>query len=121
MAKVCHYTEVEAQVFGDEAPGTTIRWVIDEEHDGAPNYAMRVIEVAPGGHTPYHTHWAEHENFVFEGQGTVTIGEETYPIKPGYVIYVPPWVKHQYVNTGDTPLKFICSIPTSRHAPNSKN
>ena len=51
-AKVCHYTEVEAEVFGDEAPGVTIRWVIDEEKHGAPIYALRVIEVASGGHTP---------------------------------------------------------------------
>ena len=42
-AKVCHYTDVEAEVFGDEAPGVTIRWVIDEEKDGAPTYALRVI------------------------------------------------------------------------------
>ena len=35
-AKAVHYTDVPAQTFGDEAPGVTIRWVIDEEHDGAP-------------------------------------------------------------------------------------
>jgi len=32
--KVCHYSDVPAEVFGDEAPGVTIRWVIDEERDG---------------------------------------------------------------------------------------
>ena len=117
MSTPAHYTSTPAETYGDEAPGTAIRWVIDEEHDGAPHYAMRVIEIAPGGHTPHHAHWAEHENFVFEGQGTVTIGAETYAIEPGYVVYVPPGVKHQYVNTGDGPLKFICGIPTSRHAP----
>ena len=35
-AKVCHYSEVDAEVFGDEAPGVTIRWVIDEERDEHP-------------------------------------------------------------------------------------
>jgi len=51
-AKVCHYSEVEAEVFGDEAPGVTIRWVIDEKRDGAPIYALRVIEVARGAILP---------------------------------------------------------------------
>ena len=59
--KVCHYSEVDAEVFGDEAPGVTIRWVSDEERDGAPIYALRVIEVASVGHTPDHTHPFEHE------------------------------------------------------------
>lgn len=111
MTKVCHYEDVPAQAFGDEAPGVTIRWVIDDKHDGAPNYALRVIEVAPGGHTPHHTHWFEHENFVLEGQGTVTINGETYPVGPGAVIFVPPNAEHQYVNTGNTPFKFLCGIP----------
>ena len=35
QAKAVHYTDVPADVFGDEAPGVTIRWVIDEPHDGA--------------------------------------------------------------------------------------
>lgn len=110
MSKPAHYTATPAEVFGDEAPGVTIRWVISEK-DGAPNYALRVIEVAPGGHTPHHAHWFEHENFVIEGQGTVTIGQGTYPIAPGDVVFVPGDVKHQYVNTGDRPLKFLCGIP----------
>lgn len=111
MIKVCHYEDVPAEAFGDEAPGVTIRWVIDDKHDGAPNYALRVIEVAPGGHTPHHTHWFEHENFVLEGQGTVTINGETYPVGPGSVIFVPPNAEHQYVNTGEVPFKFLCGIP----------
>ena len=110
MMKPQPYTACEAETFGDEAPGVTIRWVIDEKK-GADTYAMRVIEIQPGGHTPYHAHWFEHQNFVLEGEGQVRIGDEVYPIKPGDVIFVPGDVEHQYVNTGDTSLKFICSIP----------
>jgi quercetin dioxygenase-like cupin family protein len=114
QGKVTHYTDVPAQVFGDSAPGVTIRWIIDEEHDGAPNYALRVIEVGPGGHTPDHSHPYEHENFVLEGQGRVRIGDEWHPLKVGDVAYVPAGVRHQYENLGETPLKFLCGIPTPR-------
>ena len=51
--------------------------------DGAPNFAMRVFEVAPGGHTPLHHHPYEHEIYVMEGQGTVWREGREVPIKPG--------------------------------------
>ncbi len=113
-AKVTHYTDVPAETFGDQAPGVTIRWVIDENRDGAPNYALRVIEVAPGGHTPDHAHPYEHENFVIEGQGKVLIGEEWHAVNVGDVVFVPAGTRHTYANTGGTPFKFLCGIPTTR-------
>lgn len=112
-AKVVHYTRVPAQEFGDEAPGVTIRWLIDEEHDGAPYYAMRLIEVAPGGHTPRHAHPFEHENFILEGKGRLLIGETWHDVGPGDVAFVPPGVEHTYENAGDGPFKFLCSIPVT--------
>jgi len=86
--KVVHYTGVPAQVFGDEAPGTTIRWLIDDDHDGAPVYALRLIEIAPGGHTPRHSHPYEHENFVVEGQGRVLVNGAWHTLRAGDVVVV---------------------------------
>ena len=116
-AKVCHYTDVPAEVFCDSAPGVTIRWVIDEASDGAPNYALRVIEVLPGGHTPNHTHAFEHENFVIEGMGRVQINGEWHEVGVGDVVFVPPNAQHTYENAGNAPFKFLCGIPVSRHMP----
>ena len=105
------YTSFQLQEVHDEgAVNASIRWVITEK-DGSENYALRVIELAPGGNTPHHVHWFEHQNFIVEGQGTVTIGEETYAIRTGDVVFVPGDVQHQYRNTGDVPLKFLCGIP----------
>ena len=114
MPKVVHYRDLPAEPFGDEAPGVTIRWLIDEEHDDAPYYAMRMIEVAPGGHTPRHTHAFEHENFIVEGEGRLLIGDEWYEVKPGDVAFVPGGIEHTYENAGEGPFKFICSIPAAR-------
>ena len=113
-AKVCHYTQVPAEVYGDEAPGVTIRWIIDEHTDGAPTYALRLIEVAPGGHTPCHSHPYEHETFVIEGRGRVQIDGAWHDVGPGYVTFVPPNAQHTYVNAGGTPFKMLCGIPVSR-------
>jgi len=113
-AKVIHYTDVPAQVFGDTAPGTSIRWLIDDDHDGAPVYSMRMIEIEPGGNSPKHTHPYEHENFIVEGQGRLFIADTWYDLKPGDVAFVPAGILHQYVNAGDTTLKFLCGIPVKK-------
>ncbi len=112
--KVVHYTGVPAQVFGDEAPGTTIRWLIDDDHDGAPVYALRLIEIAPGGHTPRHSHPYEHENFVVEGQGRVLVNGAWHALRAGDVVFLPGDMEHTYENTGDVPFKFLCGIPVKR-------
>ena len=100
-----------AQTVHDEgASGATIRWVISEA-DGSDNYALRVIELEAGGNTPHHSHWFEHQNYVVEGEGTVTIGDTVYPVKAGDVIFVPGGVQHQYRSSPDRPLRFLCGIP----------
>ena len=90
--------------------GITIRWVLDKD-DGAPNFALRVIEFEPGAIFPEHEHPYEHEIFVLEGEGTVESPTGTIDMRPGKAILVPPDEPHGYRNTGDGPLRFICVIP----------
>ena len=51
------------------AKDVDIRWLISKE-DGAENFAMRMFELQPGGHTPLHTHPQEHEVFVVDNLST---------------------------------------------------
>jgi len=105
-----HYTEVQAEKVDDGAKGVKVRWLISKER-GAPNFAMRLFEVEPGGYTPHHTHPWEHEIFILSGKG-LAVGEEgEKPIGPGNVIYIPPGERHQLRNTGDEPLRFLCLVP----------
>jgi quercetin dioxygenase-like cupin family protein len=113
-AKVIHYTEVPAQAIGEAAPGATLRWLIDKDHDGAPTSALRLVEITPGGNSLKHTHDYEHENYILEGKGRVLIGDTWHDLKPGDAVLVPGGVLHQYANAGDTNLKFICTIPVSK-------
>jgi quercetin dioxygenase-like cupin family protein len=111
--KVNHYEEVETQpVHMDDARGCRVRWLLGER-DGAPNFAMRQFEVAPGGYTPRHSHPYEHEVFVLDGEGIVMEGDRRHALGPGTVILVKPDEVHQFLNTGDRPLKFLCLIPNS--------
>ncbi|MCD4651924.1 MAG: cupin, partial [Candidatus Cloacimonetes bacterium] len=59
--KVQPYADVTLEdVNVDGADKVKIRWLIAEK-DKAANFAMRMFEVEPGGHTPYHQHAWEHE------------------------------------------------------------
>ncbi len=111
--KLKHYEGVEQNpVTMEGSVGCQVRWLIDEKN-GAPNFAMRQFEVAPGGHTPRHSHPYEHEVFVLEGEGTVLSGETEHPLKAGDFVLVTPDEVHQFKNNGPTPLKFLCLVPNN--------
>ncbi len=95
------------------AKNTYIQWLISEK-DGAPNFAMRRFVVKAGGYSPHHHHPYEHEVLILEGQGEVKIGEKTYKVAKDSVIFVPPGVMHQFINTSDEDLVFICVIPLKK-------
>ena len=111
--KVTHYTQIPAKAFGSEAPETSIRVLINDVNDNAPVYNLRMIEIGVNGHTPDHSHPYEHENFVVEGDGQVMIDGDWYDIHQGDVVLVPAGIRHQYRNTGQSTLKFLCGIPNN--------
>jgi len=90
--------------------GITIRWVIGRP-EGAPNFAMRVIEFQPGVTFEIHEHPYEHEIFVLEGEGVAEGPGGEIPMRPGVALYIPPDEPHGYRNTGTGILRFICVIP----------
>ncbi|MCB1183135.1 cupin domain-containing protein [bacterium] len=80
--------------------------------DGVPNFSFRVFTLAPGGHSPHHSHDVEHLNFVLSGQGALMDGEgRANPLGQGDFAFVAPGDVHQFRNTGDEPFVFICAVP----------
>ncbi len=98
------------------ADGATIRELITCR-EGAPNFAMRMFEVAPGGHTPLHTHPYEHEVFILEGEGELRGGLAPRALRPGDAVFVPPDALHQFNNPGRKTLRFLCLIPNPPSPP----
>ena len=112
--KIIDYKEVKAEPADfEETKGVKVRWLISDK-DKAPNFAMRLFEVGPGGYSPLHTHNWEHEVFILEGEGVATDGEKECQVKSGTVVYVSPNEKHQFKNTGSDTLKFLCLIPIKK-------
>ncbi len=112
--KITNFKSVKADKVDDPAAkGVTIRWLISEK-DGAPNFAMRLFEVEPEGHTPYHEHPFEHEVLVLKGAGSLVEQGESRAIGKGDAILVPGGEKHQFKNTSEEPLVFLCLVPIER-------
>jgi quercetin dioxygenase-like cupin family protein len=110
MFKHLHYREVKAEkVEMEGADKVTVRWVISED-DGAPTFALRVFEFEPGGHSPYHRHDWEHEIFILEGVGYMTIEGEKRPCKPGDAAFIPGSTWHNFT-AGDRGMRMICLVP----------
>jgi len=109
MALIRNYKEVLEQKV-NEGKGVRVRWLISKP-EGAPNFAMRLFTVEPGGYTPFHSHPWEHEVFILSGEGELVGENDTLPFKEGDAIFVKPLEYHQFKNTGDDDLRFICVIP----------
>ncbi len=109
--KHVHYTKVDLETPTEkDIKDVKVRWLISKK-DNAENFAMRLFEIQPGGHTPLHQHDWEHEVFIVEGTGMTRNKEEERLFKTGDVIFVPPMEWHQFVNTSDSLLRFLCLIP----------
>jgi quercetin dioxygenase-like cupin family protein len=105
---VKHAQDVEAK---NVAAGkdTTIQVLISSQE--GPNFALRKFSMQKGGGMPRHTNTLEHEQYVLRGQARVGIGNETFEVKQGDVLFIPEGAIHYYENTGSEPFEFLCIIP----------
>ncbi|PSQ54676.1 cupin domain-containing protein [Halobacteriales archaeon SW_8_68_21] len=94
----------------DAADGLSKAVLLDES-DGAPNFAMRRFELAPGAAVPRHTNAVEHEQYVLAGEYVVGTGDEERTVSPGDAVLIPADVEHWYRNEGDEAGAFICAVP----------
>ena len=109
--KCTHYKNVEeTKVTFQDAKDVQLRIVIGPK-DGAPNFVMRVFTVSPGGYSPRHSHDFEHAIFFQQGTGDVFFEGKLHPVGPGFVTFIPPNEEHQFLNTGNEDLVFICVVP----------
>jgi len=96
---------------GNGVKGVAKRILIGPK-DGYDGF-FRVFTVEPGGTSPYHAHEWFHANYILEGQGKIVIEGVEQAVRTGSVAYIEGGKKHNFVNTGSGPLKFICLVPQS--------
>ena len=111
--KITNLDQVEKTKMTMEGAKDVLKQVPLSKSDGSPNFSFRVFTLLPDGYTPYHTHAAEHMNYIIEGEGALVAesGEER-PVKKGDFVLVLPGEKHQYRNRSSRhPMVMICAVP----------
>lgn len=80
-----------------------------EEH-GNSQQSLAEATVAPGGETTRHKHIKTEEIYhITQGEGLMRLGEDQFEVATGDSICISPGVIHNIKNTGDVPLKILCS------------
>ncbi|MAD79170.1 MAG: cupin [Planctomycetaceae bacterium] len=97
----------------DGVKDVSMRVLLGREH-GMPHFSMRHFVVEPDGHTPHHSHDYEHQVIVLAGRGEAEQAGEIQSIEPGDVLFVEAGAEHQFRNTGEAPMQFVCLVPRQR-------
>lgn len=69
-----------------------------------------IVVLKPGEAPPFHKHDdTEQVFYLIEGQGTLTVGKEgnTFPVKTGDVVRIPPSTLHKIVAEGGKTMRYI--------------
>jgi quercetin dioxygenase-like cupin family protein len=111
--KITRLDELEKTKMTMEGAKDVWKQVPISRNDGSPRFSFRVFTIAPGGHTPFHSHPFEHLNYIIEGQGVLVTEQGTeHEVRRGDFALVLPDEKHQYRNqSARGPLIMICAVP----------
>ena len=101
------YNKVKPYITKD---GSIIRELFHPDIHGNKNQSLAEAVIPPDFETMPHKHTESEEIYhITEGTGLMTSGKEKISVKAGDTIYLPPGTPHQVKNTGNTPLKILCS------------
>ena len=80
--------------------------------DKAPTFAMRIFELAPEGHSPFHAHPFEHEAVILEGRIGLASESGVKELEVDDAVLIFPDEKHQFRNLSKhEPARFMCLVP----------
>jgi quercetin dioxygenase-like cupin family protein len=81
-------------------------------NDGSDNIIMRHFTIAPGGHTPFHSHNYEHLVKIERSKGiAVDENGKEIEVKKGQSLFIKANDMHQFRNPFGEDFEFICIIP----------
>ncbi len=82
-----------------------LKWLVSDSNLGSKYLTFGRTLFAPGGSSRHAMH--RHKNaeeiiMVLKGHGDSIVGEDTLPMEPGDVCYIPQGVPHSFVNRSAT-------------------
>jgi quercetin dioxygenase-like cupin family protein len=80
-------------------------------------FEVRYFEIAPGGFSSLEKHAHEHAVVCVRGRGTALVGSAVHELRPFALVRSGPWAPHRWVNAGDEPFGFLCTVEAQRDRP----
>lgn len=96
-----------------DADGIRRTFLVEPGDFGSVTFSVTELELAPGASDAWHRHpGSEHALVVFEGRGTIQLGDVEETLEPLKGIRVLPGRPHRVVNDGRLRLRyFVCASP----------
>jgi len=97
--------------------GSLIRELMHPNLHGNSQQSLAEALISPGSATLLHRHSNSEEIYhITQGTGSMTLGDETFPVTTGDTVCILPNTPHRIYNTGKIPLKLLCcSAPPYSH------
>lgn len=80
-------------------------------------FEQRYFEIEPGGYSSLEKHEHVHVVITLRGQGRVLVGDRVVELGPMEVLEIPPSAPHRWVNAGEEPWGFLCTVEAERDRP----
>jgi ribulose-bisphosphate carboxylase large chain len=80
-------------------------------------FDLRYFEIAPNGYSSLEQHEHVHAIIGVRGSGELVLSDQTIPLAPLDVAYVPPQAAHQLRASTEEPFGFFCIVDRHRDRP----
>ena len=110
------YKEPGAQARGMGFQGVA-RHTLARPQELPAEWELRYFEFDPGGYSSLEKHRHAHFVVVLRGWGRALVGGEVVTCRPFDAVYVPPLAPHRWVNAGEEPFGFLCTVDRERDRP----
>ena len=99
-----------------------VKRILDYEKSGSKRTAIDEVEISAQTHLPLQDFPEERLYYVLDGRGIMSIYKESpkgdvYELRQDVSVYMTPGIKHEIVNIGHTPLRYVIFLVKGGIAP----
>lgn len=99
--------EIKSEKIEGFGRGFIMRNPISPRTSGAKNIRFGYNIFPPKSGTAIHKHPGEEAFYILKSEGFLRVEGEKHQFQPGCFMYIPSYVEHQTVNTGEEELHYL--------------
>ena len=104
----------EVEKARDDHSWGSLRWLASREVGNAEGITLGRVVILRGRSNPRHSHPScEEILYLLSGELEHTLGDETFTLRPGDTLAIPPGVFHNAVSVGDDDAEMIVAYSTA--------